>query len=104
MYKAVHTGTDQNMEYDTLAWNQLVNAPLYIVVCTVWTADDALYILHSGLYGGCPSMYLVLKSRFTVEATTCLEQYVLVCTRLYGNVPVCTSMYWYIPRSGLVHT
>ena len=44
MYKVVHTGTDQNMEYDTLAWNQLVNA-LYIVVCTIWTADNALYIV-----------------------------------------------------------
>ncbi len=44
MYKVVHTGTDQNMEYDTLAWNQRVNA-LYIAVCTVWTADNALYIV-----------------------------------------------------------
>jgi hypothetical protein len=44
MYKAVQTGTHQNMEYDTLAWKQRVNS-LHIVVCTVWIADNALYIV-----------------------------------------------------------
>jgi hypothetical protein len=70
------------MEYDTLAWNQWVNA-LYIVG-PVLTAENALYIV------GYPSMYFGTEVQVSDQGHNLSGA---VCTGMYWYVLVCTGMY-----------
>jgi hypothetical protein len=80
------------MEYDTLAWNQQVNA-LYVVVSTAAVLVKSRFLIKvttglcshgTFLHQLCTSMY------WYVLGCTMMYLYVQECTRLY---PICTSIY-----------